>query len=705
MIIAHNLMAMNSQRQLSIVSGTVSKKAEKLSSGYRINRAADDAAGLSISEKMRRQVRGLTKATENAEDGISMVQIADGALSEVQDMLQRMNELCVQAANGTNAASDRQNIQDEVTQLIAEIDRVAETTKFNETYLLNGSLSKGGRGVYNLAINNRKFEEVRKKYEEDKEKAKLKLTALNGANAGKELSLDALSDTKGLKIIYMQDNIQTTQTANGNPTSTNPKYTQLKNALKMEIVPNAVQEIIAAFSPAYDFLNNSSIGIGLALGGNNYPGLSSSTLAYVRFGHYSYSDGTVDPNTLEYQLAVNVDALKIDNNGNLDADSRKKLEVTIVHEMMHAFMDEALTNGMTGTVDGKHADDRFPKWFIEGMAQAAAGGYYDGNDWVNGGLGINTTSGDSFISSQLQANKLGGSSNTSNYGTGYLASMYLGYLAGGKTVNAASMKNGLATVLKNIRDGESLQDVIVRLTGKTSITDFENSFSKDANVIQFVKDLTAFVGGGTGGAVGNFTTANDILADNAITSGTPATLFELNIQNDNVKNVYNDPDYIVFKGGSATNGKGSYNNGPLEIAASKHITGFGAAIHAGTDTDMNNKIPVYIDAMDAASIGVDQVDVRTVDLATLSIERVALALAQVSAQRSELGACQNRLEHTINNLDNVVENTTAAESQIRDTDMAKEMVAYSNANILQQAGQSMLTQMNQSNQGVLSLIA
>ena len=174
MVITHNLKAMNNQRQLSIVSGTVSKNAEKLSSGYKINRAADDAAGLSISEKMRRQIRGLTKATENAEDGISMVQIADGALSEVQDMLQRMNELCVQASNGTNAASDRQNIQDEISQLITEIDRVAETTKFNETNLLDGSLSKGGRGAYNLAINNRKFEAIKKKYEEDKEKAKVK---------------------------------------------------------------------------------------------------------------------------------------------------------------------------------------------------------------------------------------------------------------------------------------------------------------------------------------------------------------------------------------------------------------------------------------------------------------------------------------------------------------------------------------------------
>lgn len=698
MVVAHNLMAMNSQRQLSIVSGTVSKKAEKLSSGYKINRAADDAAGLSISEKMRRQVRGLTKATENAEDGISMVQTADGALSEVQDMLQRMNELCVQAANGTNSASDRQNIQDEITQLIAEIDRVAETTKFNETSLLDGSIAKPGRNAYNTAINNRKLEAVKKKYEEDKEKAKIKLTALNGANAGQEMSIDALADIEGIKIIYTQDEVQASQTQVGNPTSTSPQYDQLKSYLQTQIVPNAVKEIIDAFSPAFDFLNNSSIGIGLKLAGSSAEGLSQSTLAYVRLGHYSYNDGSVVPNVLQYQLAVNVDTIYDQTTGALRRD---ELEVTIVHEMMHAFMDEALTNGMTGTVDGKHADDRFPKWFIEGMAQAAAGGYYDRNDWVNGALGINASSSDSAISSRLQANKLGGSDNACNYGTGYLASMYLGYLAGGKNVNANSMKSGLAAILNDIRGGESLQDVIIRLTGKTSITDFENSFAKDPDVIKFVKDLTAFVGGGTGGAVGNFTKTDDILQDTTIM---PVTLFQLDIVNDNVENKY-PPGYDVFVGGTATNGKGSYNDGPLEIAANKRATGFGSALHLGTDADMTNKMHIYIDAMDAESLGVDQVDVRTEDLATLSIERVALALAQVSAQRSELGAYQNRLEHTVNNLGNVVENTTAAESQIRDTDMAKEMVAYSNANILQQAGQSMLAQMNQINQGVLSLIA
>ena len=148
MVVQHNLMAMNANRMLGITTKTVSGSTEKLSSGYQINRAADDAAGLAISEKMRKQVRGLTQSASNAEDGISCVQTAEGALAEVQDMLQRMNELAVQAANGTNSATDRQYIQDEFDQLIEEIDRVAETTKFNETYLLKGDDAKPTKNMY-----------------------------------------------------------------------------------------------------------------------------------------------------------------------------------------------------------------------------------------------------------------------------------------------------------------------------------------------------------------------------------------------------------------------------------------------------------------------------------------------------------------------------------------------------------------------------
>ena len=138
MVVQHNLTAMNSNRMLGLTQSSQAKSTEKLSSGYKINRAADDAAGLSISEKMRKQIRGLTQASANAEDGISTVQTAEGALNEVQDMLQRMNELAVKASNGTNSENDRTYIQNEIDQLTTEIDRVAETTKFNETYLLKG---------------------------------------------------------------------------------------------------------------------------------------------------------------------------------------------------------------------------------------------------------------------------------------------------------------------------------------------------------------------------------------------------------------------------------------------------------------------------------------------------------------------------------------------------------------------------------------
>ncbi len=143
MVVQHNLTAMNSNRMLGLTSASQAKSTEKLSSGYKVNRAADDAAGLAISEKMRRQVRGLTQASANAQDGVSMVQTAEGALNEVHDMLQRMNELAVKAENGTLTSQDRNYVDKEVQQLMSEINRVASTTTFNEKELLSGSCSAG----------------------------------------------------------------------------------------------------------------------------------------------------------------------------------------------------------------------------------------------------------------------------------------------------------------------------------------------------------------------------------------------------------------------------------------------------------------------------------------------------------------------------------------------------------------------------------
>lgn len=153
MVVQHNLTAANTNRQLGITTNGLQKSTEKLSSGYKINRAADDAAGLSISEKMRNQIRGLNKASDNAQDGISLVQTAEGALNEVHSMLQRMSELSVQAANGTNATTDRAALNDEVKQLKTEIKRVASTTQFNKMDILKGDFSSGANKTLQVGAN------------------------------------------------------------------------------------------------------------------------------------------------------------------------------------------------------------------------------------------------------------------------------------------------------------------------------------------------------------------------------------------------------------------------------------------------------------------------------------------------------------------------------------------------------------------------
>lgn len=153
MVVQHNLTAANTNRQLGITTNGLQKSTEKLSSGYKINRAADDAAGLSISEKMRNQIRGLNKASDNAQDGISLVQTAEGALNEVHSMLQRMSELAVQAANGTNATTDRTALDDEVQQLKTEIQRVGSTTQFNKMNILDGGFSAGAKKALQVGAN------------------------------------------------------------------------------------------------------------------------------------------------------------------------------------------------------------------------------------------------------------------------------------------------------------------------------------------------------------------------------------------------------------------------------------------------------------------------------------------------------------------------------------------------------------------------
>ncbi len=411
MVVQHNMQAMNANRMLNITTGSQSKSAEKLSSGYRINRAADDAAGLSISEKMRKQIRGLDQASSNAEDGVSAVQTAEGALTEVHSMLQRMNELAVQSSNGTNSDSDRKAIQDEIDQLTTEIDRVAETTKFNETYLLKGDSQTASQATF-------------------------------------------------MKSGY-------------------------------------------AFKDAVEF----------------------------------YEEGS---------------------NTQLTGDDLKK----------------ALASGKklyTATKDDGQTTDKI----------ATKGKDYD-----------------------------------------YVTKLYD---EDGKEVSADDVLNGM------------------KADGKTAAT---NYYTSDAGSKGFAANKCVQI--------------------------------------------------------TAANAKKTDGTGFLEQFDVNGTISF--SLHVGADSESNNKIEVKVDAMSAAGVGVKGLKVDTEADATAAIDRIAEAVSKVSSQRSSLGAVQNRLEHTIANLDNVVENTTSAESRIRDVDMAEEMVEYSKNNILAQAGQSMLAQANQATQGVLSLL-
>ena len=219
MVVQHNLSAMNTSRQMGTVSSAMSKSTEKLSSGYKINRAADDAAGLSISEKMRSQIRGLNKAASNAQDGISLVQVAEGALNETHSILQRMNELATQAANDTNTSVDREAIQQEMNQLTSEIDRIQSTTQFNSMNLLDGTFSSkalklqvGAMSGQSISVSIAKMSASQLGLADASGKVSLKVSAFSSAGAAMQTIQDAIkkvSDTRS-KLGAIQNRLEHT---------------------------------------------------------------------------------------------------------------------------------------------------------------------------------------------------------------------------------------------------------------------------------------------------------------------------------------------------------------------------------------------------------------------------------------------------------------------------------------------------------------
>ena len=646
MVISHNLQAMNANRQFGNVSTDIAKNTEKLSSGYRINRAADDAAGLSISEKMRKQIRGLSQASENSQHGVSFVQIADGALTEVHDMLDRMVELTVQAANGTNSSFDRSAIQKEIDQLTTEINRIQETTQFNKIPVFSENGHSPDEGIFNSNI----------------------ISA-------------AVLDTGSSKFTfaYIDSNGNALQTQD---TTATGKVNSGLNKDFADFVVNAASSAASKITDAYPALAAVSSDVKIGLNVQNIDG-KNGTLASAQLSMSYTSSWT------QMTYTMNIDSSDY-NPGKFTSmtDTQKAdLAATIAHEMTHLIMQDTLTHGMIND---------FPKWFKEGTAQTSSG---DGG-WVNNSLGLNPSDDEikAFMSNL----------NSNPYGAGYLATMALGYEVAkaqslGTAYDSATIKAGLNKLFNDlVTQGQthSLSHAIAIATNRKylSLTDFENKF-KNGNT-----DLFNAVKGILGKKNQSSHRESGSLLASSLDEAQSETFKPANLSGSTGVNYVIDPSATAF-----ANSFGSgFPSVPSPVRGARHGVSEGGEdidVHAGADADMTNKIAIKrYDISAMAIFDGDKVDVMTEESATNSIDIVGMAKERISRVRSYYGAIQNRLEHTIKNLDNVVENTTAAESQIRDTDMASEMVKYTKNNILMQAGQSMLTQANQSTQGVLSLL-
>ena len=575
MIVQHNMSAMNANRMLGVTSSSLSKSTEKLSSGYRINRAADDAAGLSISEKMRSQIRGLNKASANAQDGISLIQTAEGALNESHSILQRMRELSVQASNGTETDDDREAVQKEISQLQDELTRISSTTEFNTMKLLDGSVG-----------------------------------SKSASSQGATLTGSSVA-TFGAASLTTEDisNYNLSNFANG--ASVKDTFEIDGQTFTVDWSKGEAKEFLAKYGVDYS---------GTAMTDPQTKSFASDLESLL---NNAASDAGVSGTV----------SVKYNATGKVDIKSNNKTE------------DSSF--GFVGT-DAKTVDQtkNTPD------ATSSFGAVLLGTNDKNTNKVVDAT--------QKFANTIADNSKftmTIN-GTEVKADIGTTALKEGDDMNTAT--TGVAALVeKAIQGAVDTYNTAIGADSSTQLnkTDFTVTTNKDGSfnvVYNGDKDISF--------SFGEFT-------DDKGLTGTTAT--KLGLTNK--------------QSASATSNKGI----ELQIGANEGQT-----------------MEFTIDDMSAAALGVDgnKVDLATQDGAQKATTTIDAAIKKISAQRSKLGAVQNRLEHTIANLDTAAENTQTSESRIRDTDMASEMVVYSKNNILLQAGQSMLAQANQSNQGVLSLL-
>ena len=562
MIINHNIMAMNTHRQLGINNTASAKSLEKLSSGYRINRAGDDAAGLAISEKMRGQIRGLSQASRNSQDAISLIQTAEGALNETHDILQRMRELAVQAASDTNVVVDRGEIQKEINQLTSEINRIGNTTEFNTMKLVNGDRAitttqtpitiidtktyavNFAAGVNNTGVSGEVPTFIDKAGNENK----------IGFTSGGEFAWNNINNASG-------NTLTITKTSGGN--------------LKVDI--DAVD------------LDGNKLGV-------------ADDYAMIQDGFYVY-----DANGVNFKISVEDFAAMKDGD---------KVEINLSEAVKVA--DTTDQKDLTGGIDTLNS------WTTNsGTGAIASGIRVDGTQIMEGARSV----------------KIEGSALD---------------ISGTATITVTILGESGAELSKDTYTFANATDTEVWTYNNHGVS-FTLTHS-GAQVLELTQKLDTTVA-----------TNTSVLSDKSL-------VFQVGANENQAMSLdINDMRSVALKISSASGGAG--------FAAAKAVTD-------GTD---NTAVEYAL-------------DVSSHKAAAASVTIINNAIETVSAERSKLGAVQNRLEHTIKNLDTSAENLQAAESRIRDVDMAKEMMEFTKQHILQQAATAMLAQANQAPQSVLQLL-
>lgn len=662
MRINHNIAALNTYNKLNSATNAQSKSMEKLSSGLRINSAADDAAGLAISEKMRGQIRGLDQATSNAQDGISLIQTAEGALSETTDILQRMRELATQSANDTNTESDRGEIQKEMDQLTSEINRIGNTTEFNTKKLLNGKVN-----VSEAVSESVKGTSVGSTVEvvTSSTKGSTSGTAISGTktfhgdtaaqvSGGVDISNGLSIDPDSNELTLTVDGEQKTIAIADGDYTTGGDETALLGAIN-----SALQGAGFANDPVASMDDTGKLVIKSGTTGEDSSvTINGGDAASALFGADWATTGvtTTDRQAANNTLAVTVNGVSKEltlSDGSYDlSDSTQK---------------DALLDDLNAQLD------------IAFGADNAVASFSDEGELV--------------ITSQAT-----GSTSTVNGVTGSAAEDL-----GLTEVSSKSGQDQNDTINMSI-DGEDVTVTIGQGThdSKVLASMIQSQINSNSNLNATVsfEDGKFSITSGKEGTSGSVTIEDGALAKSlGLSTGSTKT------EGTDAKN-----DALKFQIGANAGQSMSVDISDMRASALQ-ISSSTAGATKTVENSLGEEITAYYKSNEATvtngtnNEGAEySLDISTADKATAAIAVLDESISKVSAERSKLGAYQNRLDHTINNLSTSSENLTAAESRIRDVDMAKEMMNQTKNSILGQAAQAMLAQANQQPQGVLQLL-